>query len=163
MIARACPLPLQAPSWTSMNQTYNLAPRKTSYESSLSALLSNGAGNQQWMMEQPAVRESRLQHSLTMGPVIIVHIITARHSICHADNSIGGFWPGPLFSGRLLSLADAQKCGFRVWGKPVASTRGHVTNIHLMVRHFCRGEKRCYNLSRSHSGVMSRFTPAATE
>lgn len=49
------------------------------------------------------------------GPVIIAHIITARHSICHADNLIGDFSLAHyILEGFSHSVVQGSVC--RVWG-----------------------------------------------
>lgn len=55
------------------------------------------------------------------GPVIIVHIITASHSICHADNLIGDYWLAYYI------LEDVSHSVQRVWGLLVAATHGSGT------------------------------------
>lgn len=79
------------PSRTRMNQRHKPVPWQTSYESSCLYLspteLEDNSG--WWNTLQSEHQAAALTHN---GPVIIVHIITASHSICHADNLIGDQW-----------------------------------------------------------------------
>lgn len=89
--AHAYSLTLCAPCRTRMNQRYKPVPWQTSYDSSslyLSAteLEDNSAWWNTLQSEHQAAAVAR------NGPVIIVHIITASHSICHAGNLIGDQW-----------------------------------------------------------------------
>lgn len=69
-----------------------------------------------------SIKPAALTHN---GPVIIVHIITASHSVCHTDNLIEGYWLGYYILEDFSHLV--HRSVFIIWGLPVAPTRGYTT------------------------------------
>lgn len=67
-----------------------------------------------------SIKPAALTHN---WPVIIVHIITASHSVCHTDNWIGGYWQGYYILEDFSHLV--RRSAFIVRGLPVAPTRGY--------------------------------------